>query len=75
MRVFWTLSVAPPSLPAVKWLLRSVPMDEAERAAAGALEARKAPDVVQVLRETAARHVDVRLLDAEGAVARPLVPR
>lgn len=69
------LSVAPPSLPAVKWLLRSVPMDEAERAAAGALEARKAPDVVQVLRETAARHVDVRLLDAEGAVARPLVPR
>ncbi len=69
------LSVAPPALPAVKWLLRSVPMDEAERAAAGALEARRASDVVAVLRETAARHVDVRLLDAEGAVARPLVPR
>ena len=70
-----SLSVAPPALPAVKWLLRSVPMAEAERAAAEALEARRAMDVVRALRATAARHVDVRLLDAEGAVARPLVPR
>ena len=67
------LSVAPPALALIKWLIRSMP-DSAARAAAD--EARRAPTpaaVLDALRATAGQHVDLRLLDPEGAVARPLV--
>jgi phosphoenolpyruvate-protein kinase (PTS system EI component) len=70
-----TLSVSPPSLPAVKWLLRAVPLAAAAAAAEAALDARHARDVMQLLRDAAARHMDVRLLEPEGDVARPLVHR
>ncbi len=69
------LSVAPPALVVVKWLLRAVPLADAESAAEAALEARHARDVPAILREVAARHLDIRLLEPEGDVARPLVHR
>jgi phosphotransferase system enzyme I (PtsI) len=70
-----TLSVAPPALVVVKWLLRAVPMADATAAAAAALDARRAHEVLAIVRQTAARHVDIRLLEPEGDVARPLVHR
>lgn len=70
-----TLSVAPPALVVVKWLLRAVPLADAVSAAEAALQARHARDVPAILREAAARHVDIRLLEPEGDVARPLVHR
>ena len=70
-----SLSVAPPALVIVKWLLRAVPLAEARAAAEAALAARHADDVRVILRETAARHVDIRLLEPEGDIARPLVRR
>jgi len=59
----------------VKWLLRAVPMADATAAAAAALDARRAHEVLAIVRQTAARHVDIRLLEPEGDVARPLVHR
>src|SRR5690606_12350401 len=69
------LSVSPPALPLIKWLVRAVPAAEAERAAAEALDARFASGVLEPLRDVAGRHADLRLLDPEGSVARPLVDR
>ena len=65
-----SLSVAPPTLPLIKWLIRSVPEADARQAAEAALEARHAADVLAVMREMAGRHVDLRLLEPDGAVAR-----
>jgi phosphotransferase system enzyme I (PtsI) len=69
------LSVSPPALPTVKWLVRAVPAAEAATAAAAALEARHPGAVLDVVRELASRHADLRLLDPEGHVARPLMGR
>jgi hypothetical protein len=57
----------------VKWLLRAVPAAEAAATAEAALDARHARDVTGLVYETAARHVDMRLLEPEGDIARPLV--
>jgi phosphotransferase system enzyme I (PtsI) len=69
------LSVAPPALPTVKWLVRAVPAAEAAEAAATALAAQHPAGVLDVMRELAGRHADLRLLDPEGNVARPLMGR
>jgi phosphotransferase system enzyme I (PtsI) len=69
------LSVAPPALPLIKWVLRAVPAAEARDAAAAALDARGAADVVALLRDMAGRYVDLRLLGPDGGVARPLPAR
>ncbi|MGH8697319.1 MAG: phosphoenolpyruvate--protein phosphotransferase [Burkholderiales bacterium] len=61
-----TLSVAPPALPLVKWLVRQVSLAHAREAAAAALEARTADRVLDLLRLALAEAVDVRLLDAEA---------
>ena len=65
------LSVAPPALSLVKWLVRSVSAAEARQAAEAALAARSAADVLAAVREVAKGHIDLRLLEAEGSVARP----
>jgi phosphotransferase system enzyme I (PtsI) len=65
------LSVAPPALSLVKWLVRSVSAAEAREAAEAALAARSAADVLAAVREVAKGHIDLRLLEAEGSVARP----
>jgi phosphoenolpyruvate-protein phosphotransferase (PTS system enzyme I) len=62
------LSVAPPSLPLVKWVLRTVPEAAARRAAAAALNASTAEEVSAALREAAGDHLDVRLLDPQSAL-------
>ena len=62
------LSVAPPVLSLIKWVLRSVPDAEARDAAQAALAARGADEVLAVLRETVGRHLDLRLLDPQSTL-------
>lgn len=69
------LSVGPPALPLIKWLIRSIPEAAARVAADAALQARTAADVLAAAREAAGRSIDLRLIDPDGAVARPLVDR
>ncbi len=57
-----TLSVASPSLPLVKWLVRKVPFKVCEEAAIRALGAETALAVEAVLRAAAQNYVDKRLL-------------
>ncbi len=65
---FTQLSVSPPALPLVKWVIRSVQAEAADRAALTALGLRTADEVVRLLRETVASHLDIRLLDPHGAL-------
>jgi len=57
------LSVSPPALPLVKWVVRTVPEEAAQRAARAALDASSADEVTSALREAVAEFLDVRLLD------------
>jgi phosphoenolpyruvate-protein phosphotransferase (PTS system enzyme I) len=63
-----TLSVSPPALPLVKWVVRSIPEDSARRAAAGALAATSAAEVSSMLREVVGEFMDIRLLDPHSAL-------
>ncbi len=63
-----TLSVSPPALPLVKWVVRSVPEDSARRAASAALTASSAAEVSNVLREVVGESMDIRLLDPHSAL-------
>jgi len=65
-----TLSVAPPALPLVKWVVRSVPIPVAERAAAAALGADTAEGVSEAVRAAVQDLFDARLLDAVTALPR-----
>jgi phosphoenolpyruvate-protein kinase (PTS system EI component) len=60
-----TLSVAPPALPLVKWVLRQVSAQQARAAAAAALTAKSAPAVLELLHAALAATVDLRLLDPD----------
>ncbi len=60
---FTTLSVAPPALPLIKWLVRTVPYGAAREAADAALAARGPAEVEAILRETTRRYADLRLVD------------
>jgi phosphoenolpyruvate-protein phosphotransferase (PTS system enzyme I) len=62
------LSVSPPALPLVKWVVRTVPEDSARKAAAAALEARSAAEVSTMLREVVGEYMDIRLLDPHSAL-------
>lgn len=62
------LSVSPPALPLVKWVIRTVPEESARRAASAALTASGASEVSSVLREAVGEHMDVRLLDPHSAL-------
>ncbi|HXF95095.1 MAG TPA: phosphoenolpyruvate--protein phosphotransferase [Gemmatimonadales bacterium] len=61
-----TLSVAPPALPFVKWVVRQIRHDQAREAADQALAARTAADVLDTLRLALAAAVDLRLLDPDA---------
>ena len=61
------LSVSPPALPLVKWVVRTAPEDAARRAATAA-GAASAEEVSAALRETVAEFIDVRLLDPSSAL-------
>jgi phosphotransferase system enzyme I (PtsI) len=67
------LSIAPPSIPLVKFVVRHVPMAAARQAAADCLDATTTATVEAVLRETLGRVVDMRLVDPMGALPRPTV--
>jgi len=62
------LSVSPPALPLVKWVIRSIPDDAARRAAEAALGAASAADVSAALRDAVGGYIDVRLLDPQSAL-------
>ncbi len=57
-----TLSVSPPSLPLIKWMVRKVPITVCRDAAARALEANTAAEVIEILRSSMQNYVDKRLL-------------
>lgn len=60
------LSVAPPALPLVKWIVRQVRLTDARAAADAALAARSADDVLAILRESLGATVDLQLLDPDA---------
>ena len=62
------LSVSPPALPLVKWVIRSIPEEAARRAADAALGAASAADVSAALREAVGEYIDIRLLDPHSAL-------
>src|SRR3954447_4541893 len=62
------LSVSPPALPLVKWVIRTVPEESAQRAAQSALNATSAAEVSNVLREVVGEFIDIRLLDPHSAL-------
>lgn len=59
---YQTLSVAPPALPLVRWLVRHVSLARAQAAAEEALAARTAAEVLVVAHRALAELVDLRLL-------------
>ncbi len=61
-----TLSVAPPALPLVKWMVRRVSAARARSAAESALAARTADTVLELLRPALAEAVDLKLLDPDA---------
>lgn len=65
------LSIAPPSIPLVKWVVRNMPMAAARAAADAASEATTTAAVEAILREAVGRHLDLRLVDPGGALPHP----
>jgi phosphotransferase system enzyme I (PtsI) len=59
-----TLSVAPPSLPSLKWVVRTIPIETAAKAAEAALAASTPAQVASVLRDAMRQHFDPRTLEA-----------
>lgn len=57
-----SLSVSPPAIPLIKWLLRTVPEGAARQAAENALAATDRDEVLAALREGIRSHVDLRLI-------------
>ncbi len=60
------LSVAPPALPLIKWLIRQVNTAQARAAADAALAARSADLALDILRFALAEAVDLTLLDPDA---------
>jgi phosphoenolpyruvate-protein phosphotransferase (PTS system enzyme I) len=63
-----TLSVSPPALPLVKWLVRKVPAGVCRDAAQAALAARSADEVPGIMRAAVAAFADVRLIDRDATL-------
>ncbi len=63
-----SLSVSPPELPLVKWTVRRVPFEAAERAARRALEARTTDEVRDVVQAECGSYLDLRLLETLNAL-------
>jgi phosphoenolpyruvate-protein phosphotransferase (PTS system enzyme I) len=62
------LSVSPPALSVVKWVVRTVPEAAALQAATAALTATSAAEVSNVLREVVGEYIDIRLLDPHSTL-------
>ena len=63
---FTSLSVAPPTLHLMKWLIRRIPFQACQSAARESLEADSPGDVDAILKRHVAPHVDIHLLDPHG---------
>jgi len=61
-----TLSVAPPALPLIKWLIRQVTTERTRAAADAALAARSAELALDILRFSLKEAVDLSLLDPDA---------
>jgi phosphotransferase system enzyme I (PtsI) len=61
-----TLSVAPPALPLLRWLVRQLSRNAAQAGAQAALEARRERDVLDALRTAIAECLDPAQLDPES---------
>jgi phosphotransferase system enzyme I (PtsI) len=61
-----SLSVAPPTLLLIKWLVRRIPFAACEAAAAEALEVESPHEVDAILKRHVGPHVDLHLLDPHG---------
>ena len=61
-----TLSVAPPALPFIRWLIRQVTTAQARAAADAALAARSANLALDILQSALSEAVDMTLLDADA---------
>jgi phosphotransferase system enzyme I (PtsI) len=66
-----TLSVGPPAIPLVKWVIRTVPLTVAAVAAHAALDADRSSEVARTLREAVKDHFDPRLFESLAALPRP----
>ena len=64
------LSVAPPALPFLKWVVRTIPIEVAARAAYAALDATHSSEISSILRAAMQEHFDPRMLDALSALPR-----
>ncbi len=60
-----TLSVSPPALPLIRWMIRQITREHAQAAADAALAARTAELALDVLRYALAEAVDFKLLDSD----------
>jgi phosphoenolpyruvate-protein phosphotransferase (PTS system enzyme I) len=63
-----SLSVGPPALPLVKWVIRMVPESAARDAAEAALHAPTADAVLDAVRAAVSQYLDLRLLDPHAAL-------
>jgi phosphotransferase system enzyme I (PtsI) len=62
------LSISPPALPLVKWVVRTVPEPAAARAAESALAAASADEVTETIRSVVGEFLDMRLLDPHATL-------
>jgi len=67
---FRNLSVAPPAIPLVKWVIRNVPESVARTAAEAALLADRESEVSRALADAVRRHCDPRLVETFAALPR-----
>jgi signal transduction protein with GAF and PtsI domain len=65
---FLELSVAPPALPLLKLVVRTVPASAAEAAAGKAMEADSSEAVRAIVREATGEYLDLALIDPAGAL-------
>jgi phosphotransferase system enzyme I (PtsI) len=63
-----SLSVGPPALPLVKWVIRTVPESAAREAADAALRAPTADAVLDAVRASVSQYLDLRLVDPQATL-------
>lgn len=69
-----TLSVAPPALPIIRWLMRQITVEQARAAATAALAARSAELALDILRFALADAADWRMVDPDARLSGPHRP-
>ena len=65
---YHVLSVSPPSVPLIKWVIRKVPAAAAREGAEEALAAVTAEEVAEIIRRSVRPYIDLPLLDPAGAL-------